>query len=160
MIVHMDGMQEPFKFPKNLKDLSAKEREELHFRWLAHNATGPSSDLTPSKVIDVHSPDYLAKIAEMKKADELKKAEIQESLVEENDLVKNASEFEFIEGFGYVVPAEESLQQLAGRLSPEAYDDLKKKIDKKKPKLKVEPKDPDLGPPEGESGDRFDNLWI
>ena len=46
------------EYPKNLKDLSWDERQELHDKFVRKTATANSSDLSPSHVIDTDSEEY------------------------------------------------------------------------------------------------------
>jgi hypothetical protein len=160
-MVHMNEMQEPFEFPPDLSKLSREEREELHRKYLRHCSTTEDWDTvdgSPSQVVDVNSDEYQETLAAKKAAQQAELEAIQESLNDEVESAKSSSPHEFVEGVGYVVGPGEDIHSLAGRLSPEAYDEMLKR--EAKTRKVVAPPRPPEEPPEGDSGDRFENLWI
>lgn len=89
-----------FEFPEDIESMTWEEREELYRRHARHNATANSSDLSPSSLIDPDVPRQ-----------------------DSTPLPGSA----FDDEHGYVVGGEEDEQALAGRLSPEAMDELRKR---------------------------------
>lgn len=158
MPVSLDPMQDPFEFPADLSKLTKEEREELHLRYQKYCSTTDEWDTvesSPSEVIDVNSPAYQAKLQAIA-AEKAAVRAAQEAEIEEELESAKASGMEFVEGVGYVCPAEEDLNAIAGRLSPEAWDALRKRQERATPRPRPAPKEP----PMGDTEDRFDNLIL
>lgn len=73
-IVHSDGvimgnpysighstyeMPPDFEFPKNLRDMTSAEREELYRRHIRHNRSINTSDVSPSEIINPDDPNSI-----------------------------------------------------------------------------------------------------
>lgn len=163
-MIHMDGIPPEFEFPKNLSSLSEAEKDALYLKYKKHVATENSADLSPSKVIDIHSEEYKETLAAIKAADEAKKAELVADLEAENETCKESSGVKFVEGVGYVCGPGEDLAYLASRLPIDVLEQIAKKQGKKASTFPVNdptPPEPEPPPPESvesEIDDRFDNL--
>lgn len=102
-----------FVFPKNLKDMTWEQREELHKRHVRHYASRNTSDLSPSRVFEAGDADEA-------------EAEIE---VEENDehIDPIYTGTRFDPEKGYIVDGEDvDLLISLGRLSEEEADKLRK----------------------------------
>lgn len=96
-------MPSEFSFPKNLKDMSDEEKEKLRFNYLQHGRTidyGKYCELSPSKVMDVDSPEFKAKKI-------LK--EISQKKIQYSEGADQSSIFKFDPQKGYIVPGEDKM---------------------------------------------------
>jgi hypothetical protein len=167
-MVHMDSIPPEFNFPENLGSLTDAQKEELYLKYKKHFATENTADLSPSKVIDIHSPEYKAAVEAKKAEKEAKLSELKADLELENEECKESSSVKFVEGVGYVCGPGEDLAYLAGRLPIDVLEQIAKKQANKAtvvpaaqpaaPKQKAPPPAPPRPSVESEIDDRFDNL--
>lgn len=127
--ISMGEMPEPFQWPKDLRSLTEAQKQQLYYDYVRYSGTSddPNVDTSPSEVIDPKSPAYFEKIAKKMQAEaEAREADQQEIRDQEQGCIDNAaaSGIEYVEGVGYVCPAEEDIGALSGRMSEEALQSL------------------------------------